>query len=102
MSRTFKSIPVPATTRTEVDKVICDLCGAETHDGNWAKSTWYYNEIEITVEISFEHRESDGGSGDGGSTDRISVDICPNCFKKKLVPWLESQGAQVKKESSYW
>ena len=29
--------------------------------------------------------------------DDIEIDLCPDCFEFKLVPWLESQGVEIRR-----
>ncbi len=30
------------------------------------------------------------------------VDLCPECFKERLLPWLDSQGAKARIEDWDW
>ena len=98
--KTFEDMPVPATTRRSCVSCKCDLCPAETKheiggDGNWG-TPYTYSGKEITVEVRFREEISDHDGG--GQVKEVEADLCPNCFLTKLVPWLESQGAKVKKE----
>lgn len=75
----------------------CDLCGAIAKRGEWRSTVYEVNETEIEVTV----RQKDGESyPEGGGGTEIIVDICPRCFKEKLVPWLNSQGANIK--SAVW
>jgi hypothetical protein len=68
----------------------CDLCGTITED-----SAWYADGdsgCKHTVEIC--HQKSESYCDCGNGTNRC-VDLCPDCFEKKLVPWVESQGGTV-------
>lgn len=78
----------------------CDLCGAESQGEEWqSKGLWDVNQTVMAVEI----RQKDGYNlPDGGSGTKIEVDLCPTCFKDKLVPWLISQGADIKAEEWDW
>jgi hypothetical protein len=77
----------------------CDLCGKVAKSGNWESSTYEVNETEITVEV----RQKDGVSyPDGGGGTLYWVDMCPDCFKNKLIPWLESQGCQADRKDWSW
>jgi len=71
----------------------CDLCGAIAKDGNWDSSYWSINTVD--VEIKIQQREG-SEYPDGGSGTEIKVDLCPKCFKEKLVPFLRSNGADIK------
>ena len=51
------------------------------------------------VVVSYEFGNS---YPDNGSTTELSYDICGNCFKNKLMVWLESQGAKPQREEKDW
>jgi len=80
----------PAKPEREVIQgqgVICDVCGKKSDKkGYW--NTGIYDIEDTTVEM-------DIGTSFPGDHDVIntSFDICPTCFKDKLIPWLASQGA---------
>lgn len=70
----------------------CDICGTIAKHGKWASSVYEVNETEIEVKI----KQKDGHSyPEEGSGTEILVDMCPKCFKEKLIPWLNSQGANI-------
>lgn len=80
----------------------CDLCGALskneiTHD--WSGACYEINETEVTVTIKHKKGEN---YPEGGSGTECEVDLCPNCFKNKLIPWLNSQGANIKEKEWNW
>lgn len=83
----------------EIKKFInkkCDLCKSITTDiwkwHGWPKEGYGSAQTELTMEWgSFD---PDGG----GCGKRIEIDICPKCFKEKLVPWLEEQGCEIREE----
>jgi hypothetical protein len=89
-------------TRTEkvCTRLTCDLCG---RDGNphtdWELSSYDVNETVVKIEVFQKTGES---CSDGGSGEAIQVDICPWCFRDKLIPWLESQGAKIQKRNWDW
>lgn len=97
MTKEYKTIEIPNTTRTTLDKVICDVCGAETGgDSNWAKSN-YYKFDEVTIERRYGERYPEGSS-----TTEQEYDICPECFEQKIVPFLKGLGAEIQeKEIDY-
>ncbi len=76
--------------RTEyVDKICCDLCGKEDKQNNWDSDSCYdVQETEISWKTGFQYPE-------GGRGKDYSVDICPECFKGKLIPWVEGFGRNV-------
>jgi hypothetical protein len=81
---------VPATTRQVVDRVTCDLCGDVIR-----KKMYSAEEVKVNHRIGNSYPE--GGSG----TD-TSFDICGKCFDERLVPWLQSQGANPRIEDWDW
>jgi hypothetical protein len=84
-------------TREILTKTVCDLCGVEAFGHKWNSSL--YDEKEALIEISIYYK--DGYScPDGGAGTEFSPDICPKCFKEKLMPWLKSQGC--KQEPVEW
>jgi len=71
------------------DKLSCDLCGAESNgDENWATDTYEH----ATTVIQLDERVTNKTGGGGHSTETV-FHLCPTCFKERLKPWLESQGA---------
>lgn len=81
----------------------CDLCGLETkQERNWGTEDDYDNTIDNTC-VKYETGHTDQGYG--GYTKTKNFDICPKCFKEKLVPWFESQGATIQEsvcKSNLW
>jgi len=78
----------------------CDLCGKTTKGTDWPKGFYYeVNETEISVKIKQKegHNFPEGGNGT-----EYEIDLCPDCFKDKLVPWLKSQGAKIEEKEWDW
>ena len=82
----FKEVKVHAHIERSYSSTVCDLCGDESED-NWAPG-YSANKTEVKIIEGKSYPE-------GGSGTEISYDICPTCFKTKLIPWLESQGAHT-------
>jgi len=80
---TKKTVPREITVLTEIT---CDLCRTVTTT-DWKESCFDATESEIRLETGSNWPE-------GGSGARITIDICPNCFKKKLIPWVKEQGGE--------
>lgn len=90
----YKDKEIPARKEKILVKRACDLCG------KGGKHSWdggVYEESNTTIKVSVCHKQGysypEGGSGDG-----IDIDLCPSCFRNKLVPWLQEQGANIKYE----
>jgi hypothetical protein len=79
-------------TRKALDVLTCDLCSAIGKGEQWETSIWEVNTVDIAIMI--HHNEGDIDR-EGGSGTKYTVDMCPKCFKEKLIPWLQSQGATV-------
>ena len=79
------------TTRVVVSEhTYCDWCSNEIKEGP-------FETIEGLVMLKMGTNYPEGGS-----TTTIKADLCENCFKCKLVPFLESNGCKVRTEESDW
>jgi hypothetical protein len=89
----YKIKHIPATTTSSLDKTTCDLCGAEEDKSTrWPNPEPYdFNEVTISHEHGSRYPE-------GGYSQKISLDICPTCFKEHIIPALE---AIAKKKFEY-
>ena len=97
--RHYETVTIPAKTDKRLAKTTCDLCGKEAKHGNWESSSYDVNETEIKVTV----RQKDGCSyPEGGYGTDYTADICPACFKNKLIPWLESHGCKTKRVEWDW
>lgn len=75
-------------TITVVAKRTCDLCGVESRSGNdWIDRSFQTRETTLT------YQHGDDVYLDYSDLVEESFDICPLCWKEKLVPWMASQGA---------
>lgn len=88
---------------TELVSTTCDLCGRP--DDRWGHGIWQ-NEVaegghiisgDTTVEMS-----TSATFYECGASKSAEVDICPECFVGRLIPWLESQGAKVEITTTEW
>lgn len=81
-----KKVDVPAHTRIETDYVECELCKSRTSDeSNWGGEAYRVNEVRVRLR---------GGTSfpEGGTITETIVDLCPECFETKLLPWIRSHG----------
>lgn len=97
--RKYKTEKV-TTDQTSLEESTCDLCGAVAKYGNWESVVYEVAEAEIEITVRYKDGEENPACGGGGT--KYHVDICPACFKTKLIPWLESQGATCKSEDWDW
>ena len=79
-----KIVIVPERQENKIVKVTCDLCKSEI------KATGCYEVDEVTIEWDIGSHYPEGRF-----IERHSIDMCGDCFKSKLTPWLDSQGADV-------
>lgn len=74
---------------------LCNLCkkkvGYRINDGLF----WVENEKIKHDDITIVMLEM---AKDYPKIKKIIIDMCPNCFKEKLIPWLEDQGAKIEEK----
>jgi hypothetical protein len=73
-------------------KMTCDICGRES------KSSHGWSDEKFTVDETEIRHRTGRNFPEGGSGEEIQVEICPDCFTGKLIPWLESQGVKIQKK----
>jgi len=88
--RHMKTIHIPASERSDVDFVTCDLCKEKIEE-----SRYEVDEVEIRRKTGVSYPESGNGI-------KINVDMCGKCFDEKLMPWLRSQGAEPLTDEWDW
>lgn len=86
----MKIVHIPAKEVQDVDKISCDLCGAEIKPKR-------YDAEQVTINYRSGYECPDGGSGE-----ETEVDMCSNCFKEKLIPWFKEQGATIRTTDWSW
>lgn len=87
----------PAKEYDVLVKVICDLCGAESPDPDggdmdavsWDRGIYDVSETALYLKSGSRYPE-------GTSLTFLECDICPDCFTNKLIPWLKSQGVELR------
>jgi len=96
----MKVIKEITTTSKIVNYIQCDICGKKADRCNcWSTGAFDVNETEFKISI----RQKDGVCfPEGGGGTEYEVDICPNCFKERLIPWLDSQGCKAKRKEWDW
>ena len=71
----------------------CDLCSKQSYTGDWGDGCYKIDEVEIKTKVFCTKGTSHPYNG---STTDYDIDLCPKCFEEKLIPWLKSQGAEIK------
>jgi hypothetical protein len=93
----------------ETVAIVCELCRKRYRGDDWNRD--YYEHLECDVVQKIFHAKpvkqeiklEEGTSyPEGGSYEGFILDICPTCFKDKLIPWFESQGGTVRKTEGDW
>ena len=97
--RKYKKVKIPAQERDVLDETSCDLCGKIAKNGGWESSAYEVNEVDVSVSV---HHKEGKTYPDAGWGTKIDVDMCPDCFRNVLVPFLNEKGANVQiKEWDY-
>lgn len=82
----YKTVEVPASTRQELLHRECDFCGKTSNSDDW--DTGYYTTNETEIGIKIKHSEGNNWPS-GGCGEEFKCDMCPDCFRNKLVPYLK-------------
>lgn len=85
---------VPEHTKDALDFTSCDLCGKNMNIHQWGNK---FNVDEVTIE-----RRLGNSWPECGNTTTTSFDVCGKCFVEKVIPWMESQGAQPTVTEQDW
>lgn len=93
MARVTKMKDVPAEKVEVLDHVKCELCENTCTNDNWSPLQYEVTEPEVSLRIGKHYPE-------GGHAITTILDICPDCFQKKLIPWFQSLGGQVRQRDS--
>jgi RNA polymerase subunit RPABC4/transcription elongation factor Spt4 len=85
---------IPQKEIEVVSGISCDLCGKEGFQEGWQESYYVIDEPEISVSV----RQKEGRNyPDGGWFEEVNIDICPQCFKNTLIPFLKEKGVKIEK-----
>lgn len=82
---------IEAHTVKEEYLTTCDLCGEKIEGLKSGDSE------EVTIEHNISHGYIEGGYGR-----KTEIDMCGNCFKCTLIPFLNSQGVNVHYRDYDW
>ena len=73
-------------SQTTIVETVCDMCGTRFKGDGFDNDSLYK-----VAEVYIEFKEGEQYP-EGGRFDMIKPDICPSCFKEKVIPFLESEG----------
>lgn len=96
--RTTETTPV--TIQQETIKATCDLCGRAATRSTPIENAWDRESFEV-ADTEIRCRTGKSYPDSGGGLEWI-VDLCPQCFQERLVPWLRSQGAKIESQEWDW
>jgi hypothetical protein len=69
------------------ESITCDICKRTFAGDVWEKKFYTVLETQVSMKTGVSYPE-------GGSGEKLTFDICPTCFKEKLIPALKELGAQ--------
>jgi hypothetical protein len=90
--RIYGERTVPARVERFVKCATCDICHEEIPR---VKDTYETSEVEVRLKEGRDYPE-------GGSGEETEIDVCPDCFKTKLIPFIESFGSTIKPTEYDW
>jgi hypothetical protein len=99
-----KTVVEPERRVERVDYYACDICGRHGgSDGRWPPNNGLYDVDDVTVKVEVEHKKGDAFP-EGEYTETFAPDICPTCFRDKVIPALYALGlnAEVKYRDTGW
>jgi hypothetical protein len=77
-------------TVTKIVSLTCDVCGrphpSPSQENDWGED--YYRARKVLVLL----KEVDEFPGEPEMGQQWEVDMCPECFLKKLLPWVRAFG----------
>lgn len=79
----------------EVVALVCDLCGTRSPGPDWSHGFYDVDKVNI----NWSNGKCYPGDVD---TDFTWVDLCPTCFRTRLLTWVVAQGGQYQIEDRPW
>lgn len=84
---------IPARQHLYIKQLQCDMCGSKSHGDTY----WRYPNDDISYRQEIKIEYTDGSN----NVTNIIIDICPDCFKNKLKPYIESFGIRKLEEIDF-
>lgn len=82
---------VERVERDNLYRVSCDLCG-KAAPSLGTVYPWEEGRFDVTDTVVQVRLKSGKQYPEGGSGPLWAVDVCPECFQEKLLPWAASFG----------
>jgi hypothetical protein len=96
-------------TQQITEKIVCDLCGrnAKVKPGyrepspfeHWDGAPEFKDELDCVGYTIWEPIEIEYQTGvrwpEGGTVQRMTIDMCPVCFRNKFLPWFKKEGGAI-------
>jgi hypothetical protein len=97
--KVYETVTIPARQEKQTKYRQCDLCGNKSihmrHNNNWSGDESNVQETKISYTTGYRYSDS-------ADLEVDTIDICPECFTKKLIPWIEAQGGKFYNEDISW
>lgn len=97
--RIYEKRQIPAREDTLCVRRKCDLCGLEAKSSGWDCGNYEIDETQVSVTVKDRKGENYPECGMGTE---YNIDLCPKCFRDRLIPWLQSQGAEIEPVEWDW
>lgn len=91
------------------EKVVCDLCGCDAEQKpsyreaspfeSWDGAPDFEDSLDSGSYTIWEPVEIEYEAGvrwpEGGIVQRMTIDMCPVCFRNKFLPWFKKEGGTI-------
>lgn len=106
MTKITKNVQV---IREVKEKVVCDLCGCNAEQKPsrgeaspfecWDGAPDFEDSLHCGGHTIWEPVEIEYETGvrwpEGGTVQRMTIDMCPVCFRNKFLPWFKKEGGTI-------
>lgn len=77
-------------------KMVCDVCGASVKNTeSWDVRSFQRTEVKVKMKETESYPEC-------GNSEITEFDVCPRCFKEKLIPAMKALGAEPSTREESW